>query len=175
MGCVFCVLPRSEQLRRPGTWQAYYPTSVSAPRFLGCRVRAQSQVCHVSPLGSSSQAVALLAEVSHLRKMWLATLSMLTFWWKMQSLEPRLQQPLSFQLLLLHSCFSASRKGEPYTAAGFLKLWYLLNPLFCEHIRGHQAALEYFAGKVFFFFFFLSLWRPHGLGCYLTLAPSDCP
>ena len=134
-------------------------------------------MCHVSPLGSSSQAVALLAEVSHLRKMWLATLSMLTFWWKMQSLESRLQQPLSFQLLLLHSCFSASRKGEPYTAAGFLKLWYLLNPLFCEHIRGHHEALEPVTGKFFFFFFsfLLSLRQSHSLGCYLRLAPSDCP
>ena len=28
----------------------------------------------------------------------------------------------------------------------------MLNPLFCEHIKGHQAALESFAGKVFFVF-----------------------
>ena len=27
MGCVFCVLPRSEKFRQPGAWQAYCPTS----------------------------------------------------------------------------------------------------------------------------------------------------
>ena len=31
-------------------------------------------------------------------------------------------------------------------------LWYLLNPLFCEHVRGHLAVLEPFVVKVFFFF-----------------------
>ena len=43
--------------------------------------------------------------------------------------------------------------------------------------------LELFMGKfslslslsLFFFFFFLSLWLSHSLGCYLMLAPSDCP
>ena len=53
-------------------------------------------------------------------------------------------------------------------------LWYLLNPLFCEHVRGHLAVLEPFMVKVFFFFFW-SFWRSHGLGCYLMLVPSDCP
>ena len=48
-------------------------------------------------------------------------------------------------------------------------LWYLLAPLFCECT---VQALDPFAGKVWVFFW--SLWRSHGLGCYLRLAPSDC-
>ena len=51
-------------------------------------------------------------------------------------------------------------------------LWYSLNPLFCELARLHIRA---FHGKVLLFFFFFSLWRSHSLGCYLMLAPSDCP
>ena len=31
-------------------------------------------------------------------------------------------------------------------------LWYSLNPLFCEHNRGHHVVLEPFVGKVFFCF-----------------------
>ena len=46
-------------------------------------------------------------------------------------------------------------------------LWYLLNPLFYEQAR-LRLRLELFVGK-------LSLWLSHCLGCYLTLAPSDCP
>ena len=48
-------------------------------------------------------------------------------------------------------------------------LWYLLNPLFYEQAR-LCFRLELFVGK-----FSLSLWLSHCLGCYLTLAPSDCP
>ena len=64
--------------------------------FPGCAPRAQSQVCCVSPLGNRSQAVALLAVVNHqdTRKMWLATSSLLTVWWKMQSLGRDCSSPL---------------------------------------------------------------------------------
>ena len=43
------------------------------------------------------------------RKTWLATGSLLTVWWSMLSLGPRLQQPLAYWLWLLHTCLSASR------------------------------------------------------------------
>ena len=56
-------------------------------------------------------------------------------------------------------------------------LWYSLSPLFCEQAR-QCFRLELFLGKFslsLFSLFFLSLWLSHCLGCYLTLAPSDCP
>jgi len=59
-------------------------------------------------------------------------------------------------------------------------LWHSLSPLFCEW-AGSALRLEIFAGwfslslPLCFFFFFLSLWLSHSLGCCLTLAPSECP
>ena len=50
-------------------------------------------------------------------------------------------------------------------------LWYSLSPLFCELARLYLRA---FHGKVLSLSLF-SLWLSHNLGCYLTLAPSDCP
>jgi len=57
--------------------------------------------------------------------------------------------------------------------------WHSLSPLFCERAR---LCLRAFCGKVLSLssslslslFFFLSLWLSHSLGCYLTLALSDC-
>ena len=48
------------------------------------------------------------------------------------------------------------------------------NLLFCEGSRGHHAGLESFAGKVLFLFCFV-LVIPWFGGCYVTLAPLDCP
>ena len=62
VGPVFCALPRSEQLRRPGAWQALssgvvgglhlITSPVPAAQFSGCAEGAPSQVCRVSLLGS---------------------------------------------------------------------------------------------------------------------------
>ena len=51
------------------------------------------------------------------------------------------------------------------------------NPLFYEHTRSHCEASEPFMGKLCFFvclFVFMSLQPSHSLGCYVTLALSDC-
>ena len=66
--------------------------------FPECAVRAPSQVSHMSPLGSWSQAPTLLANVNHpgSQKDLGAAGSLLTVWWKMPALGLRLQQPLSF-------------------------------------------------------------------------------
>ena len=53
-------------------------------------------------------------------------------------------------------------------------LWYSLSPLFCEQAR-LCFMLELFTGKLSLSLFFPSFWLFYGLGCYLTLAPSDCP
>ena len=52
--------------------------------------------------------------------MCLATGSLLTVWWKMRCLGPRLQHPLAFWLWLPHTCPSASRERGTYIAAGLL-------------------------------------------------------
>ena len=47
-------------------WAVHLITSlVPAARFPGCAAGVLSQVCHVSPLGSRSLAVAHLADVNH--------------------------------------------------------------------------------------------------------------
>ena len=62
-GPEFCALPRSGQLRRPGTWQGHSPQVGSASYHLpgpSCLVSwvhsgstvSQHSGCHVSPLGS---------------------------------------------------------------------------------------------------------------------------
>ena len=49
--------------------------------------------------------------------------------------------------------------------------WYSFNPLFCERAR---LCLLAFCRKVLSLSF-SPLWLAHILGCYLMLAPSDCP
>ena len=61
IGHEFYALPRSKELRPPGAWQAHCPrwaahgliiSLVLETRFPRCALRALSQVCCVSPLGS---------------------------------------------------------------------------------------------------------------------------
>ena len=61
VGCAFCALPRSQQLMRdlvlgeytvPGELCVLFMSQVLAAWFPRCAVRAQSQIGHVSPLGS---------------------------------------------------------------------------------------------------------------------------
>ena len=48
--------------------------------------------------------------------------------------------------------------GRALNGSWLALIWYSLNPLFCEHTRGHRVALEPFTGK----FSFAQLW----LGVY---------
>ena len=60
VGHAFCALPRSEELRRTGTWRAHCPRCVvclnhlPSPSLLVSRMccKAPSKACPVSPLGS---------------------------------------------------------------------------------------------------------------------------
>ena len=95
-----------------------FTSPVLATQFLGLATRAQSQVCRVVPLGSCSQAVTLLADVSHpgSQEDMASNWKPLTVWWKMGSLGPRWKQ----RLWLSHASLSASGEGGPSTAAGLL-------------------------------------------------------
>ena len=90
----------------PGGPCIFIASPVLATLFPGCVVRAPFQVYHVSPLGSWSQAVTLLADVNHPGSQ-LGACSQFG-----GGCRPRLQQPLAFQLWPLHSCLSASSSGE---------------------------------------------------------------
>ena len=116
-----------------------------------------------------------MSTVQDPRKTWLATGSLLLVWQRMPSLG--LSLPLAFQLWLLPARLSSSGWGwaSPQPLA---LLWNALSPLFCEW--GLQCLrLELFVGtfslSLSLFFSSLSLWLAHSLGCYSTLAPSDCP
>ena len=167
MDRVLCALPRSAQLRRTGAWwvncsrRAMHLNHPPGPghSVLGCTARAESQVCHVSPMGSWSLLHCWqMSTIQDPRKTWLATGSLLTVWWKMWFLGLRVQQPLAFRLWLSLARFSASGEEELLYSSQLALLWYSFTPLFCEHTRGHHVSLEPFTGKVLFIlFYFLSL------------------
>ena len=121
VGHAFCALPRSEQLKRPGSWRVHCPRwAVGLNHLLGpgCLV---SWVCHESTISDVPyvswradlrlQPSWWLSTIQDLRKIWLAAGSLLTVWWKVPSLGFRLQQPLAFQLWLSKACLSASGRG----------------------------------------------------------------
>ena len=68
------------------------------------------------------------------------------------------------------------QQGEGLACSRLALLWYSLNPLFCKWAR-LCLRLELLMGKfsLSLSLFFFSLWLSHSLGCYLMLAPSDCP
>ena len=71
---------------------------IPAARFPWCTVRMPSQVCGVSS-GELISGCDPPGGCQDARKTWLATGGLLTFWWRMLSLGPRL--PLSLELWLL--------------------------------------------------------------------------
>ena len=140
----------------PGGPCIFIAPPVLATLFPGCVVRAPFQVYHVSPLGSWFQAATLLVDVNHPG----SQEDVVSNWETAHSLVEdavsgaKLQQPLAFWLWLSHACPSASKNwGAGPMCSRLALLWYLLNPLLCEW----------------------TLRWSHDLGCYLMLAPSDCP
>ena len=103
VGPAFCALPSSEQLRRPGTFQAHIPQvwcilSLSPSDHLGFlssqwerRLRCAVCLFWVSDLWP--QPSRWMSTVQDPRKTWLATGNLLSVWQRMPSLGPRL--PLS--------------------------------------------------------------------------------
>ena len=122
MCCAFCTLPRFKQPRQPDALWTHCPRWAICLIHLPSPHRLVSQMCCESripgvPCVSSWELISgcdnphRLSTVKVLRKRRLATGTLLTVWCKMQSLGPRLQQPLVFRLWLSHVCFSASGEG----------------------------------------------------------------
>ena len=96
VGPAFCALPgprsSGDQVlgdrTLPGGLCILITSQVPALGFLGVPVRALSQVCHVSPLRSWSQAVTLLADVNHpgSQEDLVINWEPVTVWWRMLSL-----------------------------------------------------------------------------------------
>ena len=117
--CIFCPSPvRATQVTRclvsahsPGGVGHLITSLVPASRFPGCAVGAPSQLCPVSPLGSWSLAVILLADVNHPG----SQEDSVSNWEPARSLVEdaisRAELPLAFWLWLLPACLPASRRG----------------------------------------------------------------
>ena len=111
------------------------------------------------------------------RKMWLSIGSLLTVWWKMRPVGPRLQQSPPFQLWFSYSCLSASWEGGPIGQQVCSPLVFAQSFVLWAH-QGSPWGIRACHRKGFcfcFFSFLLSLKQSHSLSCYLRLAPSDCP
>ena len=149
---------------------------VPAIQFPGCTARAPSQVCCVSPLGSWSQAATLLADVNCLGSQedlvsnWEPAHSLVEDAVSGAEIAPCL---LALAVTCLPLCLWW---GDGPVHSWLALLWHSLNPLFCVGAR-LWLRLELFVGQfsLSLSLFFFSLWLSHSLGCYLMLAPSDCP
>jgi len=114
------------------------------------------QVCSVSPLGSWSLAVTLLADVyppgsqEDLVSNWEPGHSLVEDAFSGAKIAPRL---LALDVACLPLCLWW---GDGPIHSRLALLWYLLNPLFCEQIRLH-LRLEFFMGKFSLSLSFFSL------------------
>ena len=148
MGCVFCALPRSKQLMQQVLGE-HYPKWTSHFMHLPGPNCLVSQACHVSPLGSWSQAATLLADVSHLG----SQEYMVSNWEPTYNL---VEDAVSGAEIAAVPCFVALAVehlplchwgGRALYGSWLMLLWYSLNPLF--HLQKRV-----FVGWFFFFFFF---------------------
>ena len=106
-------------------------------------------------------------------KTWLATGSLLTVWWRMPVSGAEIGAAPCLLALAVTRLPLCLQEEDGLVRSRLALLWCSLNPLFCEQTRLRVRA---FCGKVFSLslFFFFSLAIPQ-FGCYLRLAPSDCP
>ena len=164
VGPVFCALPRSKQLRWPGTWWAHslswtvrlITSLVPATLFPGCAARELSQVCHVSPLGSWSLTATLLADINcpgsqeDLVSNGEPAHSLVKDTVSGAEIAPRL---LALAAAFLPLCLW---QVEAPVCSWLALLWYLLNPLFCEQ-SWLCLRLKLFKGKFSLSLSFFSL------------------
>ena len=143
--CVFCVFPRSEQLRRPGALWAHSPrlavhlNHLPGPSHLVSRVRQESTVSGV-PYVSSEELVSGCDSPGRCQPSWLSgrRASQLGacsqfggrrhLWgWDCSSPLPSGSG--------CHKAASVPPGGEGLVHSWLALLWYSLNPLFCEQAR----------------------------------------
>ena len=174
---MFYAFPRSEQVRWPGAWQLHSPRLavrllVLAVQFTGAPQEhcLRCAVCLLWGADLRLWPTWQISTVQDPRKTLLATGSLLTVWWRMPvsgaETAPCLPALAGTYLPL---CLW---QGEEPVHSRLALFWFSLNPLFCEHARLWVRA---FHRKVLPPSFFPPLWQSHSLGCYLILAPSDCP
>ena len=160
----------------PGGLCILITSLVPATRFPGCAARAPSHVCHVSPLGNWSMVATLLVDVKHPG----SQEDLVRNWKPAHCLVEDTVSGAEIVLCLLALAVTHLplylQQGEGLVCSRLALLWYSLNPLFCKWAR-LCLRLELFMGKfsLSLSLFFFSLWLSHSLGCYLRLAPSDCP
>ena len=111
-----------------------------------------------------------LSKIQDPRKMWSATGSLLTVWWRIPSLGSRLPIASGSGCPLAASQPPEWGGAGPQPASSPLVI---AQSFFCEQPK-LCLRLEDFLRKFSVSLFFSSLWLSHSLGCYLTLAPSDC-
>ena len=67
-----------------------------------------------------------MSTIQDARKMWLATVTLLTVWWKMLFLGSRLQEPLAFILVSVPGCVLEPFVGK-FLFFFFLMVWVALS------------------------------------------------
>jgi len=163
----------------PGEPGVLITSLVMTTWFPGCTVRALSQVCHVSPLRSWSQAETLLADVNHpgchedVVSNWEPAHSLVenTSLWGWDCFLPSGSGccvPVSLPPAVGWGGSCPQPASSPLVFAESFVLWVV------------QASHYSLLWNISLFlslslFFFSPLWLSHRLGCYLTLASSDCP
>ena len=182
MGYVFCALPRFKPVGWLGAWPAHslrwdmhlmhLPSPDHWVSWVCCKGTIPGVLCVSS--GSWSQAVTLLAAVNHpgsqgdVISSWRPSHSLL------ENVVSGAEIVAAAWLLALAVAHLPLPPGRALNGIQLTLLWYSPghNPLFCEHTRGHHAALESFNGKglgFLSFLFFVSLAIPlFGLLCHLS-------
>ena len=173
VGPAFCALPRSKQLRRPGAWRAHSQFGgasyhLPSPRHLVSWVHHKSTVSGMPCVSFGG----LISDCHHPGGCQLSRIPgrLVSNWEPTHSLvEDAISgvKIASHLLALAAACLPLCLQwGKGLICIRLALLWCSLNPLFCE-----QARLLW-ESSLSLFFLFSSGYR--SLGCYLTLAPSDC-
>ena len=195
VGPVFCALPRSEQLRWPGAWWAQSPPGgqcvLSPPPYQPLGILGVQQACLFRC------AVCLfwgadvwlrpswqMSTVQNPKNSWLATclqfgrgclsgVMIAPFWLWLPTPPPH---------CLLVSCGGWAGPQPASSSLVFAQSFLLWVGLAVPQVRAFCRIVLSLSFSFSLFLFLslslslsLSLRLSHSLGCYLTLAPSDCP
>ena len=176
VGPAFCVLPRSEQLRQPGAWRAHSPQ-------VWCILSPPCQPLEF--LGGSRRALSGVLCFFWGAHLWLQPSQWMSTVRESQEVLVSYQKPACslvedaiseakfapFQLWLLPVSLPPGMDQSPAS-----QLSSGIRSVLCSVSGPGSALSQGFSGdNPLSLFFIPCLWLSHSLGCYLTLAPSDCP